>query len=80
VAVASGDFKSQIPNLKSEGQDGLGSPSYDAPQFLLFSHLIFQGEELAAICRVPEGQLLPASVTITATLETPSWHSANRCT
>ena len=73
VAVASRDFNSQIPNLKSEGQDGLGSPSYDGPQFLLFSDTIAQGEEFAAICRVPEGQPLPASVTVTATLNGQPW-------
>ena len=44
VKVATENFKSEISNLKSQ----------DAPQFLLFSDLITQGEELTAISRVPE--------------------------
>ncbi|MEJ7591773.1 MAG: hypothetical protein WKF77_09505, partial [Planctomycetaceae bacterium] len=56
------NLKSQISDLKSE-----------SPEFLLFSDTIAQGEELAAICRVPEGQPLPTSVTITAQLDGKAW-------
>ncbi len=43
------------------------------PHFLLFSDTICQGEELAAICRVPEGQPQPTEIIVTATLNGQPW-------
>ena len=59
-------------SLKQDGQDGSGNPSYET-HFLLFSDIIAQGEELAAICRIPEGQPLPKEITVTATLNGQPW-------
>ncbi|MCA9012444.1 MAG: FecR domain-containing protein, partial [Planctomycetaceae bacterium] len=42
-------------------------------RFLLFSDTVTQGEELAAICRIPEGQPLPQEITVTATLNGQPW-------
>lgn len=63
----------RLTHVAVKAADSGESDTADSPQFLLFSDLCAQGEEIAAVCRVPHGQPLPDAVTVSARLSGDFW-------